>query len=193
MKIAFFDFDGTMTERDSLFVFLKFLVGSKKFYWGMLHNIHYLLGYGIGYLSNAEAKERVVAYFLRGIREEVLLERCKELVPYLEEILKTEATKRMQWHLEQGDQVVIVSATFLCYLAPLVQKLKVECIATELESKNGVLTGKFKTPNCYGREKVKRIVEKYSLDKYEEIYVYGDSRGDKEMLEIATKRFYRYF
>lgn len=192
-NIAFFDFDGTMTRGDSLFVFLKFLVGKSGFYWGMISNIHYLLGYSLGLMSNTKAKQKVMSYFLKGISERELDQKCQDFIPALKSIIKQSALQRMWWHLDRGDKVAIVSATFSCYLKPLAQKLGVDCLATELEVRNGMITGGFLTPNCYGEEKVRRICEKYNLDQYWEIYVYGDSRGDREMLGIATKKFYRYF
>ena len=42
-------------------------------------------------------------------------------------------------------------------------------------------------------EKVIRIQEEYNLSDYQEIYVYGDSPGDKPMLGLATKSFYKPF
>lgn len=193
MNIAFFDFDGTITKKDSLFLFLKFLVGKQRFYQGLLCNIHYLLGYVLGWISNASAKEKIVAYFLKGLSEDFLLQKSQDFLPILEKIIRKDALFRICWHQNQGDRVVIVSATFLCYLLPLAQRLEVECIATELGFQNGVVTGRFATPNCYGIEKVKRIKQQYNLDDYRKIYAYGDSKGDKEMLEIATQRFYRFF
>ena len=41
-----------------------------------------------------------------------------------------------------------------------------DLISTELEVKDGKLTGKFSTPNCNGKEKVRRIKEKYNLKLY---------------------------
>ena len=68
-----------------------------------------------------------------------------------------------------------------------------EVISTEVEIKNSILTGKFRTRNCHGKEKVQRLLEKYpSREKYF-LYAYGDSRGDKELLKLADKKFYRKF
>lgn len=192
-NIAFFDFDGTMTRGDSLFVFLKFLVGKSRFYWGMISNFHYLLGYSLGLLSNTKAKQKVMSYFLKEMSERELAQKCQDFIPILESIIKQSALQRIQWHLDRGDRVAIVSATFSCYLKPLTQRMDIDCLATELEIKKGVLTGKFATSNCYGEEKVRRICERYDLGQYQEIYAYGDSRGDREMLEIANRRFYKYF
>lgn len=180
-------------EGDSLFVFLKFLVGKSRFYWGIISNLYSLLGYSLGLLSNTKAKQKVVAYFLKGIPEGELAQKCQDFIPMLESIIKQSVLQRMQWHLDRGDRVTIVITTFSCCLKPLTQRLGVDCLATGLEVEEGVLTGKFATPNCYGEEKVRRICEKYNLEQYQEIYAYGDSKGDKEMLEMATQRFYRYF
>ena len=68
-----------------------------------------------------------------------------------------------------------------------------DLIATRLEIKDDLMTGKFLTKNCYGIEKVNRVKEAYNLDDYDCIYVYGDSRGDKELLELADKSFYKPF
>jgi phosphoserine phosphatase len=66
-------------------------------------------------------------------------------------------------------------------------------IGTKLEVKDGILTGQLATKNCYGSEKVRRIREIYNIDECEHIYAYGDSRGDKELLDFADESFYQFF
>jgi phosphoserine phosphatase len=68
-----------------------------------------------------------------------------------------------------------------------------ELISTELEVIDGRLTGKFSTLNCNGKEKVKRIKEKYNLLEYDEIHVFGNSKGDFPMLELGTHKYYKFF
>ena len=79
------------------------------------------------------------------------------------------------------------------YLKPFCQNLGLECLATRLEVVDGVLSGKFGTPNCYGEQKAVRIRASYDIVQYEEIYAYGDSKGDLAMLALATQRFYKKF
>jgi len=59
--------------------------------------------------------------------------------------------------------------------------------------KGGVVTGKLLSKNCYGIEKANRIQEVYNLSDYKHIYAYGDSRGDRELLELADESFYKPF
>lgn len=194
-NIAFFDFDGTISQRDSLFLFVKFLVGKKRFYWGILTHLHILLGYLMGILKNSYAKERLSSYYFKDYEIQEFLLECEKFQPILKPILKDSALKRLHWHKEQGDKIVLVSASFSEYLIPLCAELGIDCIATALEVKDKKLSGRFSTPNCYGIEKVRRIKTKYNLDDFDKIYAYGDSRGDREMLDLASNgcRFYKFF
>jgi len=89
--------------------------------------------------------------------------------------------------------IVIVTASptqWVCYWA---EDLGAELIATPLEVKEGKISGKLAGINCNHTEKVRRIREKYNLHDFSEIHCYGDSSGDKEMLTMATRAFYRRF
>lgn len=65
-------------------------------------------------------------------------------------------------------------------------------ICSELETRNGAYTGNYIGKDCSGEEKIKRIEEKYNLKKYTSIYAYGDTKEDKEMLELADHKYYRW-
>jgi HAD superfamily phosphoserine phosphatase-like hydrolase len=90
-------------------------------------------------------------------------------------------------------EVVIVSASFESYLKYWCKDMEFDLLATGIEVSNEVITGKFATKNCYGSEKVKRIKEKYNLSHYKTVYVFGDTKGDKPMLQLGDKCYYRYF
>ena len=69
----------------------------------------------------------------------------------------------------------------------------VQLIATQLETVDELLTGKLTGLNCNGEEKATRIKSAYDMSQYDEIYCYGDTSGDKPMLALATKAFYKPF
>ena len=99
--------------------------------------------------------------------------------------------RKINWHKSQNHTIVIVAASLEAYLKDWCNIHSIELIATYLEVNNGKLTGKLGSRNCYGIEKVHCICEKYDLNNFNSIYVYGDSRGDKEMLAIAHEKYYR--
>ena len=101
--------------------------------------------------------------------------------------------EKIAWHNEQGYKVVVVSASIERWLKPWCDKNDLDMIATKIEVKDGIVTGKLLSKNCHGIEKANRVKEAYNLSDYDYIYAYGDSRGDKELLTLADERFYKPF
>jgi phosphoserine phosphatase len=66
-------------------------------------------------------------------------------------------------------------------------------LCTKVEVKEGRLTGRFLTKNCFGKQKVVRLQELYPDRKAMVLTAYGDSRGDKEMLDYANEGYYKPF
>jgi phosphatidylglycerophosphatase C len=192
MKIAFFDFDGTITKKDSFIEFIKFAVGKKKFIKGLIILSPILILYKLKIISNYKAKQKVISYFFKGYNKSQFQNIAKEFsLKIIDKIIKPEMLEKIKWHKLQGHKIIIVSASLECYLKPWCDKNDLDIIATKLEFKNNIFTGNLETKNCYGKEKVNRIKQKYDLNQFNYIYAYGDSKGDKEMLSIANKKFYK--
>lgn len=194
MKIAFFDFDGTITKKDSLIDFIKYALGISFYYKGMLTLSPMLLAYKLRLISNNVAKEKLIAHFFKGWDNAHFQNVANDYSVYqIDKIIRPKAIERINWHIEQGHKIVIVSASIECWLKGWCEMNNLEFLATKLEVIDNKLTGKFSTNNCYGKEKVNRIKEKYNLSEYSSIFAYGDSKGDKEMLAIANKKHYKPF
>ena len=88
-------------------------------------------------------------------------------------------------------EVLIVSASIDNWVQPFFPEVKV--VGTQVEVKDGHLTGRFLTKNCYGQEKVDRILAIYRHRQEYELIAFGDSRGDKEMLDFADEAHYKPF
>jgi HAD superfamily hydrolase (TIGR01490 family) len=194
MNIAFFDFDGTITTDDSLIKFIRFVVGDIVFIIGMVVLSPMLIAYKLKLIPNYKAKQYMLSYFFKGMSEEKFMQVANEYsLNHIDTILRPKAMEKIAWHKEQGHKIVIVSASIECWLKPWCNENNLELIATKLDIKNGILTGKLLTNNCYGIEKVNRIQEHYNLNDYNYIYAYGDSSGDKELLELANESSYKPF
>jgi len=194
MKIALFDFDGTITIDDSLIKFIRYAVGDIKAAWGVLLLSPMLIIYKLKFIPNYKAKQWMLSYFFKGMDDQQFRKVAEEYsLKHIDTILRPKAMKKIAWHKEQGHKVVVVSASIECWLKPWCDKNDLSLIATKLEVNNGVVTGRLLTKNCYGIEKVNRIKEDYKLNDYEYIYAYGDSRGDKELLSLANEKHYRSF
>lgn len=192
--IAFFDFDGTVTIDDSLLKFIRFAVGDKRFLIGLLVLLPVLVLYKLKLLPNYKAKQIVFAWFFKGMPKDAFIEVASYYsLNNISKTLRQSAMQRIAWHKEQGHKVVIVSASFECWLKPWCEQEGLELLATKAEFINAVVTGRFATPNCYGEEKVSRIRAAYDLSQFNKIYAYGDTNGDKPMLALADEAFYKPF
>lgn len=193
-QIAFFDFDGTITTKDTLLEFIKFSKGNTAFYKGFLFNSHWLLAFKAKLISNQAAKEKILAWFFKGMTEKDFVNVCqafaKEKIPAL---IKASAQKAIDDFKKAGTEVVIVSASPENWLRYWTSENNLKLIATELEIIDGKLTGKIKGKNCHGEEKVNRIRNQFDLNSFDKIFAYGDSSGDKPMLALAHESFMKYF
>lgn len=193
-NIAFFDFDGTITTGDSFMKFIRFVVGDIRFMLGMMLLSPVLVAYKLKLIPNYAAKQRVLSYFFKGMSEAQFQSAARDYsLTNIDTILRPKAMAKIAWHKGQGHKIVLVSASIESWLKPWCDQHGLDLIATKPEIKGGMITGKLFTRNCYGMEKVRRIKEKYNLDDYDYIYAYGDSRGDKELLELADESFYQPF
>lgn len=192
--IAFFDFDGTVTTKDTMLNFLKFLVGKRKYYYKMLILTPVFTALKVKFITNHQAKEIMLRYFIGGKKENEIQHSgiifCRNILPSL---IRVRALEAIKVHQSNMVEVVIVSASAEYWLKNWCDEYGLKLIATRLSVVNGNLTGKINGINCYGIEKVERIRSTFNLDKYENIFCYGDTEGDLPMLSLATKSFYKPF
>jgi phosphatidylglycerophosphatase C len=193
-RIAFFDFDGTITTKDTFLEVIKYQKGTFKFYAGLLLNIHYIFAWKLGLIANYTAKEKVLRFYFGNTPLEEFNARCeafeKDVLPRL---IRPKALKEIERLQQAGAEVVIVSASPGYWSRHWRNSLQLASLMTRLQERDGKLTGRFDGKNCHGEEKVCRIKDTYDLSSYDEIYCYGDTNGDKPMLRIATHAFYKPF
>ena len=193
MNLALFDFDGTITNRDTFSSFLRFAVRKHRIVLGALPLSPVAFCYRLGLIAAHQARPIVSRVGFQGepvdsIRR-VGRRYAAEVLPG---VVRKQALERIQWHQGQGDTVVVVSASLDVYLSPWCDGVGVKLICTELEERDGRLTGRYCNGDCSGPAKVRRILERYDLSRYAVIYAYGDTSDDREMLELAHRKFYRW-
>lgn len=194
MTIALFDFDGTLTTKDSFFDFIKFSKTKPVFYFGILVLLPKLIGFKLGFWSAKKTKEDVLRYFFKDMPqatfENLGILYCKKRVP---QILNPKAISALEQHKKNNDEIVVVTASIQQWVKPWCVSQKINCIATQVEVKDNALTGHINGNNCNGIEKINQINALYTLETYTHIYAYGNSKGDKPMLNMATHPFYKVF
>lgn len=184
--IAAFDFDGTITTKDTLFDFIIFYVGKLRFAFGLLVLSPVLILYKIGFIKNSKAKEIMFSYFFKGKSIKDFDRICRLYAERINDILNDTIVNEIEAHKQSGHTVVIVSASISNWIKPWAYMSGIsKVMGTEIEIKDDIITGRFSSPNCYGQEKVNRLINVYPNRQEYILYAYGDSRGDKELLELA--------
>ena len=196
-KIYCFDFDGTLTTSDTLLEFIKYAKGTSRFLMVFLMYSPLLVLMKLHLYPNWKAKQKVFAHLFEGMRIEKFDKLCQEFAETRQHLLRPQGIQRVHEALAAGDQVFIVSASIDNWVRPFfhVRGLDaVEVLGTQVEVKDGKLTGRFLSRNCYGAEKVRRITAALPQDRQAyTIEAFGDSRGDKEMLSFADQGHYKLF
>lgn len=192
--VAAFDFDETLTKRDSVVPFLRRFTTTSRFAASLLPHAPRLLP-----LAARRDRDRLralatqIVFTGRSVTEVDAAARSWG-VQIAESGLRADTVARLQWHLEQGHRVAIVSASYEQYVRVVADVLggdahAVEVLATRLHIADGVCTGRLHGSNCRGPEKVRRLEAWLSDRGWTRddvvVHAYGDSTGDREMLAWA--------
>ena len=188
-SLVLFDFDGTLYKKDSLLDFTIFCKGKFYYCFGMILLMPWLIGLKLGVFYNGWVKQRFLNLFYKGM-DVADFKRCAEkfALQQIRENLHPRHFKVFLNHIESGHDVFIVTASSPLWIAPWSRKYNVQVIGTTIEVQDGKITGRFSSENCYGTEKVRRIEKVVNLADYDEIFVYGKGRGDREMLDLIRQK-----
>ena len=190
-KIYAFDFDGTLTTKDTLIEFIRYAKGSMALGLGFLRYAHLLVLMKLGLYPNYKAKQKVFAHFFKNTTLDDFNALCKAFAASSSHLLRPNAIEAIDQAIKEESEVVIVSASIDNWVQPFFPQVKV--VGTQIEVIDGKLTGRFITKNCYGQEKVNRILSLHPNRQDYHLTAYGDSRGDKEMLAFADESHFKPF
>lgn len=190
-QIVAFDFDGTLTTKDTLIEFIRYACGTRTFLFGFLRYVHLLVLMKLGLYPNYKAKQKVFAHFFEGMKIEEFDGLCQRFAKDNQHLLRPKGVEAIQQAMDEGAEVLIVSASIDNWVREMITDPVI--IGTQIEIKDGLLTGRFLTKNCYGQEKVNRILALYPHRSEYHLTAYGDSRGDKELLAFADESHYKPF
>lgn len=185
-RIVAFDFDGTLTTRDTLFAFVHFACGSWALAWGVV-NLFLMLGAAFLHLyPNGKAKERFFSHFFKGMAYQEFCQLGRDFADSIERFRRNNVLEELLRCRDAGYEVYVITASIDEWVRPWCERHGIRnVLATRVEVADGTLTGRFSTPNCYGREKVLRLLEMEPERTNYHLMAYGDSRGDKELLAFA--------
>ena len=194
-KLAIFDFDGTISFKDSIKEFLKFSFGNFSFIYGYyLRFIHLLFLCFFGFFDYKKLKEKRINFFLENLHISDLQQKVDSFNSYFfPKMIKKDALKKLKWHKKEDHQIIILSASLKILLENWCSNNSYLLIANELVLEDSILNGKLEEPDCSFGEKVNRLKKEINIDSFEYIYGYGDSESDLDFLKLVDEAYFQYF
>jgi phosphatidylglycerophosphatase C len=189
-----FDFDGTLTARDSFLAFLRWRFGARTYAARMAS----LAPAGLKWLTDRRRdrlKSAVIKTFLGGLAaEEIAADSRRFAAQQSTRLIRPDALACWKRWQGGGARLVIVTASPELTVGPFAHGLGADLLlGTRLETDSaGRLTGLLVGANCRGPEKVHRLREAFGED-VALAAAYGDSDGDREMLKLADEPCLKIF
>jgi 3-phosphoshikimate 1-carboxyvinyltransferase len=180
-----FDLDKTLTIRDCVVPFLSRCAGRTTFAFSLVRHFPKISGFLFRRdRDGLKAFASQLVFAGRSVSE--IQEIGEEFATYVANTwMRRDTCAVLKWHQEQGDDVVLVTASFAPYVFPLAQVMGIaHVLSTDISADAGTYTGVLVNGNCRGPEKARRLAE--WLGDRELDYAYGDSSGDDAMLAMAN-------
>jgi HAD superfamily hydrolase (TIGR01490 family) len=190
--IVAFDFDGTLTTQDTFGKFIQFTKGNFYFYCNVpFISFIWLLSF-VKIRSTHKAKEFIFSHCFKGMSLIKFNQFSVDFVKDIDKMLQPKAIQAIEESLSHGFEPVIVSASVTNWILPWAQSKNIQTvIGTMIEvDSNENLTGKFSSKNCVKQEKVNRLLELYPNRSNYKLVAYGNSSGDKQLIDFADEGFY---
>lgn len=188
--IAVFDFDGTLTTKDTFIEFAYFVHGRLYTWFTILLFSPLLLLMKLHLANNSKVKQLMFSFLYKGMDYLRFKQLGSDFANIIDSFVRKSTFYELNNFKHNAVPIYIVSASIDAWVRPWCVKHGIgNVICTEIAIDNGVVTGKFLTPNCFGPEKVKRLSAAVGTLEDQYVTVFGDSRGDKELMRIANKVF----
>jgi|SRR5471030_239406 len=193
-SLSVFDFDGTLTKHDSFVPFLRFAFGKRVFARRMVRLALPTLKCVGRRLTRDELKEVLIHTFMTGVDAKWIEEKAAQFCErYWTRLMRPSGLIAVATQVNSGAIVTICSASPAMVLKPFAERLGIRLIGTNLEVKDGVLTGRISGHNCRCGQKVERLEAEYGPLSSYHLRAWGDTRGDYEMLAAAQEPYWRHF
>ncbi len=194
-RYIFSDFDGTLTTKDSMMEIILFQRGKRGLFTALLRILPWIALMLLHLYSNQKTKEKLLHHCFGKMKEKDFDTFCQRFADTHRHILRQNLYEKLLKAKREGAEVVVVTASPEKWVARLVPDFKV--LGTQLQFSEKGMERHFLTKNCYGKEKVRRILSAFPELQMQRkdchVTAYGDSKGDSAMLSFADEKHYRDF
>ena len=190
MALAIFDLDNTLINGDSDHAWGEFLCekGIVDVDLYRQANDHFYQQYVTGSMDIDEFLKFALQPLKDFKREQLMQWHSEFMIEKIEPMMQPKALQKLSMHRDQGDFILIITATNLFVTAPIASFLEVDdIIATAPEVIDGEYTGNYLGTPCFQAGKITRLQQWLANNSHQlkGSYFYSDSRNDLPLLEIV--------
>lgn len=192
-KLYCFDFDGTITYKDTMFMYLRFY-DPARFRMQFLRHVPLFILLKLKLAETEKVKKSFIGSILKGQTQEKIEKKAQQFFEqHYPKIVRENALDFIHNMDRESTRSLLVTASLDIWAKPFAEALQMQLVATKAEFRNGIFTGNFIGKNCNGKEKLVRIQEEIHDAKFDKIIAFGDTSGDKYMLKWANEGHYQFF
>ena len=189
---ALFDFDGTITSKDTTILLLVELLKLRP--WRFFGLIWFLFKMIVASdnVSKQAKKNMAIGHLIKGLGDMHLSGALQVFSDKVKFLYRRSILAYIDQAIEDGCSVLIVTASPSFAISYCVSDLTVSVIGTEFEKEENIYTGCLKGENCFGQEKVNRINE-WAISNKIQLSVqsaWSDHFSDFDMLSLSVKRYW---
>ncbi len=190
VKLAVFDFDETLTDKDTTLFFLNYYAGAFKTWMAFILNLPELVLAMRGIVEWKNVKERVFTHVFAGHTPEMIAPVEKRFAEVeIPAMLIESVWYKLTELRKNGYRIVLLSASCSIWLKQWCERENIHLLCTELEIVDGKFTGKIAGNNCYGPEKVNRLKQAYNISEAEHIVAFGNHKSDFYYMDLAHEAY----
>jgi len=191
-KQALYDFDGTITTKDTTILLLVALLKLRPWRFSGLIWFLFRMIVTRDSVSKQVHKNKAIGYLIRDLSDMRLSGAMKDFRNKVKFLYRPSVVASIDQAIQDGCTVVIVTASPSFAISDCVSDLPVIVLGTEFEKEENIYTGLLKSENCYGKEKVNRINDWARSNKIvlSVQSAWSDHFSDFDMLSLSAKRYW---
>ena len=189
---ALYDFDGTITTKDTTILLLVVLLKLRPWRFSVLIWLLLRMIVASDSVSKQGYKNKAIGYLIKDLSDMHLSGALKDFRNKVKSLYRPSVLTSIEKTIQDGCTVLIVTASPSFAVSDCVSDLPVIVLGTEFEKEGNIYTGLLKSENCYGKEKVNRINEWATSNKIvlSVQSAWSDHFSDFDMLSLSAKRYW---
>lgn len=195
MRVAIFDFDGTLYEKETFQIMMEHLKNHPLYHTRyqsfFMRILPRYIGFKIKVYPEGRMKEKSMQLYLNALKQLSQIEvetYFREIAADMREDFNPLVLSKLEQHIDDGDYVMLVSGSYTPFIQIVTEQLGFDkVIGTDIFYENNTIDYSTPVYHINGLRKNEKIEEALhgKVVDWENSYAYADSLSDLSVLELV--------